>query len=199
MVKENGYMYASNAEISGTINATSGSIGGLEIDGSSLRATSNFAIKIGNEPVFQINEEGRLEFKGVITAEGGEIGGFKIENELLISTDAEESVSLNGKSGSITANKIYIGTGAEITEYIKLGNAYIRNPTAERNEENCFIDADKTKIYEDGRIKVGEIEINGEESRISGAKFSITPEEAIFSNVRVSGEIETAVFKINTV
>jgi hypothetical protein len=115
------------------------------------------------------------------------------------------NVVLDG-TGNIIANTIQLGTGANIKNYIALGNAIIQNPTnpdAEEDNNRPFIVAGATdvklEIYQDGLIKAGNITIDGPSSEIHGEEFSITPEVARFNNIVASGSIETAVFKQGSV
>ena len=112
-------------------------------------------------------------------------------------------------SGKIIANDIEIGTGATIVDYIKLDNSYIYNPS---KHNNIFLSVKKIEtinnvevvkecvtIKNDGTASFGQIDVNGAESKISGTKFLITPEKAIFSNVEVSGTIHTSVFETGSI
>ena len=72
-------------------------------------------------------------FKGEITAESGTIGGFRIGEDALYSTEGDvneenPSIILYGKDGRIKADTIELGTGAEIQNYIRLGQALLCNP-----------------------------------------------------------------------
>jgi hypothetical protein len=141
----------------------------------------------------------KTAFYGAIEAQdGGNIGGFKIENGKLVSQKGGIELDGNG-NGNIIANTIKLGVGAEITNFIKLGDALIQNPQDPSTDDNNrpFISAGnkKLEIYQNGNIKAGNITIDGPHSEIYGTNFSITPEAAHFDNVRVRGEIETAVFK----
>jgi hypothetical protein len=139
-----------------------------------------------------------MTIQGIVNAQdGGNIGGFKIRDGKLVSENG--GIELDGSGdGNIVANFIKLGTGAEIVDSIKLGEALIQNP---QDNNRPFISAGnkKLEIYQDGNIKAGNITIDGPRSEIYGTNFSITPEAARFSNVNVSGAIETAVFKTNSV
>ena len=162
------------------------------------------------------------KFQGEIKATGGEIGGFKIEGDSLKSTDGEvPSIELNGSTGEMFAQKITIGSEAIIKDFIKLGNAYIKNPG--ENNTIPFIQAGdplSLQIYTDGKIVLGKdqeqiilnptyknslgfsstsIELKGENTCIFGNKFSITPDLATFSNIDCSGKITTVTFEKNKV
>ena len=144
-------------------------------------------------------------FSGNLSAPSGEIGGFNIETDSLTSTatfdkqDGETTkkipyITLNGEDGSIIAQKIELGTEATIQDYIQLGeSSYIYNPA---ENDNLFIKSGAIKIYNNGQADFGSIKVDGDYSKIYGTNFSITPDEASFSNVTVSGKIATSVFEI---
>lgn len=220
---------------------------GLEFSSSGLTLT-NGGLEINNkgEKVFYFDEEtgnlslvgniyaeggyfkGELKaasgsFIGNIEANGGTIGGFTIvnndENNYLISAD--DGIKLDGLNGEIIANKISIGTGATIADYIKIGdNSYIRKPSS--TNENVFIESGNVKIYDSGIIKVGKININGNNSiinigdstnggsiELNGAtktlrsdSWEITTDKAIFNNITARGSLQAATFeygKIQTI
>jgi hypothetical protein len=62
-----------------------------------------------------------------------------------------------------------------------------------------FIKSGDILIKNDGTAKFGEIAIDGANSQIYGSTWNIGRDYANFSNVNVSGSIETAVFKTNSV
>ena len=206
IVYNDGTFKAEDAELSGKITADKGRIGGLTIDGYDLIAESDFCIKIGAKEVLKIDDE-TLLLSGKIEANGGTIGGFVISENALVSTETgadkgEPSLKLIGNEGKIIANNIVLGISATIANYLKIGEAYIYNPEEHRdsnNENRLFIQAGQTTIYDNGKIRAGDIMIDGKDSKIYGKNFSITSDQASFSNVRVSGEIETVVFKKNAV
>ena len=175
-----------------------------------------------SEPVFSFDVETNLltikgngEFTGKITAtegsftgtvttntltaNGGTIGGFTIDDEGLRSQDNTLRLYSDGK---IYADRIYLGTSAEITDYLKLGNnAYIWNPNANSANHNVIEIKDNNNnngiitLKDNGLLNIGQITLDGAQSKIQGASFSITPTLATFSNVSVSGKISTAVFE----
>lgn len=227
-VYEDGYVFAKGMEVSGIINALEGKIGDIEIVNGGLKTSNitlnnngliikNSGIKLevsgkdgaADETVFSLID-GKLSLKGDITATNatfkkGTIGGFTIEENQLTSSDENKGIILDGTSGKITANDIELGTSAKIVDYIQLGSAKIQNPT-EPNSDNeisrPFIDTSGIKIYDNGTATFGNIEIDGINSKISGGehgKFSITPSEASFENVTVSGKIKTAIFEQGSV
>lgn len=141
-------------------------------------------------------------FSGELHANSGLIGGFRIEDDRLVSPDG--NIVLLGEEGNIIARKILLGEGAEIENFIKLGNAYLRNP--EKNSDRYFIDVQdeggKTfvSLNDSGELRLGSLLFNGATSTISGQNWTITPERATFKNVTAQGgTIENVVFKKNTV
>ena len=143
------------------------------------------------------------EFKGTIKATTGNIGGFIIDSEGLYSIGGAETengyntsnsnIRLLGESGQIYAENITLGVGAKIDKYIELGKARLWNPDDE--------DAGN-KLLEAGGISLsqkGELILDGDDSKIYGNSFSITPDMAIFNNVNVYGKISTVVFEQNHV
>ena len=214
---------------------------GLKFSSSGLTLT-NGGLEINNkgEKVFYFDEEtgnlslvgniyaedgyfkGELKaasgsFVGDIEANGGTIGGFTIvndnENNYLISAD--KGIKLDGLNGEIIADKISLGTGAVITEYIQLGeNSFIRNPS--KNEDSIFIESGEIKIYDSGIMKIGDIAIDGKTSiikvgesiELDGANetlrsinnnWKITPDKAIFNNITARGSLQAATFEYGKV
>lgn len=135
-------------------------------------------------------------FTGEITASTGKIGGFIIEKDRLYSTailqNNSPSIELKGTEGKIIANNIELGIGATIQDYIQLGDAFLYNPSLHNHE---VLKTNDIIIYDTGEAKIGNIILSGSNSEIYGTNFSITPEEAIFQNVNVTGTIHSAVFE----
>ena len=141
------------------------------------------------------------EFTGKINATTGDIGGFIIQNGGLYSKGGAETesgydinssnIKILGKDGRIEAENITLGIGAKIDKYIELGKAKLWNPEHKDASD---------KLLEAGGVKLsqtGELTLEGDNSKISGRLFSITPELATFQNINVSGKISTAVFEQN--
>ena len=194
---------------------------GLEVFNGGIKIVNN-----NQQEVFYADELGNLTLKGTIYAEngyfkgeieatsgtfngdinanGGTIGGFTINKENLISADG--TIELNGETGYITAETINLGTGAKITEYIELptynengeiiSTAKIYNPN---NNNGKFIETEGILLTSNGILNIGDIILDGVNSKISGINFSITPDLAKFSNIDCSGVIRTAVFEKNKV
>lgn len=175
--------------------------------------------------VFYGDDEGNLyltgtinavngSFSGKIDAKSGTIGGFEI-----ISQDGEDflrskngKIKLDGTNNKITAETIELGTGATISDYIGLGNAYIKNP--DKNDEGVFIEAGAVTIKQDGIINAGSIKINGNDSSISlgdsiyfdgiakelrSDSWSINPDKATFNNIVAKGSIQASCFEYGKV
>ena len=193
---------------------------GLQIDNGDFKITKDgeqlFGFKteqIGEQSVSKFIMKGTVyaddgEFKGIIRAtdasfDSGTIGGFKIEKNKLVSSGTVSenntdvpAIELNGINGKIVAHSIELGDNAIIKNQIKLGSAYLKNPDKNKGE---FIRSGDILIKDDGTAKFGEISVDGSKSEISSNTWSIGKDYASFSNVNVSGSIETAVFKTNSV
>ena len=214
-VYEDGEVKAEN------IKAFGGNIGPMLVDEKGLSLTnSNFIIyqeAAGTKtPTFKA-ENGNItltgevhatsgSFEGTIKANAGSIGGLSLESGILKSGGGENpNLEINTNTGKITANEIELGTSASIINYIQLGNAYIQNPTNPNTNNTTrrpFITAgenEELKIFDNGVANFGAITIDGPNSEIYGANFSITPDYANFSNINCSGVIETVVFKKNSI
>lgn len=133
-----------NLTVTGTINANSGYFAG------ELRSKSGY-------------------FEGSITAKSGKIGGFNILEDKLTSektyikvVDGWETylpnITLDGTTGQIIAHDIILGAGAVIEDYIKIGNAFIYNPT---NHRDKFIEAGNINLNQTGILNLGSIEMHG--------------------------------------
>ena len=138
------------------------------------------------------------DFSGEIKATGGEIGGFTIENNRLISSNG--GIELNGKDNKIIANVISLGTGANIVDYIALGEARLYNPS---NHNGIVIQAGSNfYISQDGAARFGEMIVDNEGGLQSAVgQWSIDAEgNAIFDNIRANScTIGTSILEINTV
>lgn len=133
-----------NLTVTGTINANSGYFAG------ELRSKSGY-------------------FEGSITAKSGKIGGLNILEDKLTSektyikvVDGQETylpnITLDGTTGQIIAHDIILGAGAVIEDYIKIGNAFIYNPT---NHRDKFIEAGNINLNQTGILNLGSIEMHG--------------------------------------
>lgn len=101
-------------------------------------------------------------FTGNIKANGGEIGGFEIQENLLRSSAVDDQLEpliiLNGNEGIIGAKNIQIGEGANITNYIKLGDAYLYNPDV---NDGKVLESGKIVLTENGQFNLGTIQMYG--------------------------------------
>lgn len=151
------------------------------------------------------------DFKGNVTADkltatSGDIGGFHILSDGLYSTQGAtydqygnpivtgSLIKLLGGSGEIYAENITLGKGARISERIQLGDANLWNP-AFQGANGLLLDAGAFSLTQTGVMRLGDIEINGLNSTITGKSYSITPDLATFNNINVSGKISTSVFE----
>lgn len=170
---------------------------------------------IGGQDVSKFTMKGTVyaedgEFTGEIhatdaTFDKGTIGGFNIADGKLVSlgkilenNKKVSAIELDGGNGKIIAHSIELGDNATIKNQIKLGSAYLKNPDNKNNNRE-FIRSGNILIKDDGTASFGEIFVNGSNSEISGNTWSIGKDYASFSNINVSGSIETAVFKTNSV
>lgn len=180
--------------------------GGLHIvdtDGTTLMEydPNGSALKIVGSGTFSgtiYAEDGN--FKGdvtatTLTASAGNIGGFIINSGYLCSSD-NKSIKLSGADGQIYAKNITLGIGAQIEEYIQLGDARLWNPN-DAKAKGKLLEAGKIKLTDKGILQLGSITLDGETSIIAGSNWSITPDRAEFKNINVSGKISTVVFEQN--
>ena len=250
IVYEDGSLSATKATIEGSITATDGNIGCLEIAEEQilLRKRNSFEEKnpllvfnkdsgltiyqgglsilipnpnsdttseeedfitgLGFDNNGQLTVNGSGSFSGNITAENliakfGEIGGFFISSNKLTSKDssADPSIVLNGAEGYISAKNLKIGNGAEITDSLSVGQ-YVSLSGTDNNFLTVIDDKKKPIITWDrtGLLKVGNIELNGAESKISSeGNWSINSSSAEFKNITVSGKIVSTVFETNRI
>ena len=144
--KGNKVLYSTNGNLTviGTINANDGYFAG------ELRSKSGF-------------------FEGSIAAKSGKIGGLNILEDKLTSEktyikviDEQEiylpNIILDGSTGQIIAHDIILGAGAIIEDYIKIGDAFIYNPT---NHRDKFIEAGNINLNQKGILNLGSIEMHG--------------------------------------
>ena len=195
-----GTVIAENGSFKGEIQALSGSIGGFYISNNQLLS------KEGLEEVFVIWEDGikNRQFNSDVTYYELKNNSYQITNDSspiegknYYTVTYKSSLELNGKDGFIKVNNIYLGTGAKIEDYISFGedDAWIYNP---QNNNGLFIRTKNGNIEINATqetFKLGDIYLDGANSKISGNNFAITPDWAEFSNVTVSGKITSSVFE----
>lgn len=118
-VTHSGSMFASNADISGTVKALNGQIGGWIIGSGSLTdldleiglsPTAQYAFWAGGTlssgPIFYVTQDGKMyaqdaEITGLITADTGRIGNWNITTSGLVSSTAKTGMHSSSESGVI--------------------------------------------------------------------------------------------------
>ena len=117
-VFSNGKIKAKNADITGTIHATDG------------------------------------EFEGTIIAKDGMIGGFTIDSDSIYVGNSKDDSPLKiysgaGDSGNskITVTNIDIGSGANITDYLQIGNLKLLKPTQANNNNVLTLIENNTNYF----------------------------------------------------
>jgi hypothetical protein len=174
-----------NLEIEGIITATGGEFSGV------LKAATG-------------------EFSGTITANNGEIGGFNITENCLSAGDDLKLYSdykINGESkGSLLQVKnIEIGTGAKISEYLKLGdNVKLLNPQSNSSESFLLVGDEGNlaiNMTQNGVIELGNgaIKLDGEAQKIYGDQWTLSPDLAEFKNVIINGSLKAVSFEYGEV
>lgn len=180
--------------------------GGLSIlvPNPDIEAEEKFITGLGFDKTGQLVVNGSGSFSGDIKAENlavsnGQIGGFNISKNQLVSSDKEQQIVLNGSLGTISAKNLKIGNGAEITDSLSVGQ-YVSLSGTDKNFLTVIDDEKKPIITwnRTGLLKVGNIELNGAESKISSeGNWSINSSSAEFKNITVSGKIVSTVFETN--
>lgn len=160
--------------------------------------------------------KGSGEFTGEITAPSGSIGGFRIIEGVLYSeagvTEGESGpnyeealIKLNGLTGEVYSRTITLGEGVTIEKYLALGDyAKIFNPQNEDSGGDVLriIANDESTVFslnQNGVLQLGSITLDGNQSRISGNSFDITPGKASFTNIEASGKLSAVTFEVNKV
>lgn len=195
-----GTVYADNGSFTGEIDAISGSLGNLSVNG---LLNINDKLFINGD---QFNEK--------------PIGIYS--SDYIDDNDSGFYISADGQ---IYANQLTLGAGANIKKYIRLGNGWIINPTWLNNEllqdipETVVTENNLTKdsfltvkneqndlinIKQNGTIIVGQdgvsgVKIDGVKQSISTFNYtdgyrgwSISPNEAEFNNVTIRGSIKAS-------
>lgn len=178
--------------------------GGFSILIPNPEAEEEFITGLGFNETGQLIVNGSGSFSGDISAENltvsnGQIGGFNISKNQLVSSDTEHKIVLDGSQGTISAKNLKIGNGAEITDSLSVGQ-YVSLSGTDKNFLTVIGDEKKPIITWDrtGLLKVGNIELNGTESKISSeGNWSINSSSAEFKNITVSGKIVSTVFETN--
>ena len=165
-----------NGEFTGTIHATEGSFTG-DVSANTLIARG------GDIGGFIIQDNGLYSKSGAIQTETG----YNTDGSL---------IKLLGENGRIDAENINLGVGAHVNKYIQLGDACLWNPN-DSDAEGKLLEAGAIVLSQTGKLKLGEITLNGPGSEIYGNSFSIKPDQANFSNINASGKISTVIFEQN--
>lgn len=152
-----GYLYATNANITGTITATSGSISELTVDGylyfgnnSSYYINANY-----NDtsyyiylPGFRVDDASGAVFSGKLSAPSGTIGGFTISTSAIYKTKTSYSsttagvyigttgIGLGAGTFYVTSAGYLYATNASITGTINATSGYFENCEI---GESCYI------------------------------------------------------------
>lgn len=109
------------------------------------------------------------DFTGKIKANEGEIGGFTIKDNQLRSLAVDEQsnsmIVLDGGQGSIYAKNISLGEGANITNYIRLGDAWLYNPSVNGGK---LLQSGNIMLTQNGRLNLGTIQLFGGERDANG-------------------------------
>ena len=189
-VKANGNLTASNAEITGEINAETGTIGGFTIADNLTNSGGSTLILKGSTGEITASA---AQITGNITAEEGNIGGFTIDADEIKSTNLLLNSSLE---------KITVGSGGEVT----LGKIAT-------NQYGLSLDSNNFWIYNTGDyfFSVGDgadneitfdtnagvlvlksndsVTLTGDSIEISGSNFHLLEGNITASNVDLSGNI----------
>lgn len=138
-VDASGYLTASNASISGEINASSGTIGGFTINDDSLSGNgieiSPNQLKYGDD--FTVTSDGILtavdgNFSGTINALSGTIGGFKIASVAPDNTDHAYTNTLYTQTVTSNGDIYQAGIkGESTTNAITEAAFYIRKKSSD--------------------------------------------------------------------
>ena len=184
--------------IAETLQSNTGHIGGFLIEDGGLYSEDNITYNyfntedirpLKNKHYYYLDDNNEYV---LLSDENFESGVTYYERDVF------SSIRLIGKTGQIDAKNINLGTGAHINKYIQLGDARLWNPE-DTDAEGKLLEAGAIKLSQTGNLQLGNIVLDGESSRIFGTSFSITPDQATFNNVNVSGKISTVVFEKNHV
>ena len=190
-----------------TVVSSDSNTGNLTITGTVYANNGYFKGRIEAEEGYF---KGNIEAIGTIQATGGLIGGFEIQEKKLVSREC--NVILDGTNGNIYAKEIILGIGAQIEDYIKLGDniklstATGTNPvflSVKRNGQDAL------EFNAEGKIQIGNenkrIIINGEEGSIYSQGYNrqtgwiISNGESVFNNVVIRGSIKSSVLEYGEV
>ena len=145
-------------------------------------------------------EAAKGDFEGKITAKEGNIGGLAISDSALFSGKNIENSPLRiYGNGELYAQNITLGNNATIENFLKLGNAYIKNPEKNSDEnDHTFIQAGKVSLTDDGYFNLGEIQLYGGDSDLKFSSYIKADSNGQDSFWQINGD-GTAKFKEITV
>lgn len=140
------------------------------------------------------------DFEGKITAKEGSIGGLTISDSALFSGENIENSPLKiYGNGELYAQNITLGNNATIENFLRLGNAYIKNPEKNSDEnDRTFIQAGNVSLTDDGYFNLGEIQLYGGDSELEFSSYIKATPNGLDSFWQISGD-GTAKFKEITV
>ena len=200
-VKANGDITASNADISGNINAQTGTIGGFVID-TNLTATSGLLTLEG--------ATGEITGSQVLFT-GGKISGSAIEFDVTNFVAKGDTVEISGSSfhllnGNVTASNATISGDITATNITAINQGNIAGFTLTSNQlsdsgNNLVLKSSgqitgSNVLFTGGKISGSAIEFDvtefvakGDNVEISGSSFHLLNGNITASNVDLSGEI----------
>jgi hypothetical protein len=127
---------------------------------------------------------------------------------LLSTNEGEPNIILNGKDGQITAENIVLGTGAQIREYIKIGDQVELRRVASSTDSFIRVLNGETEILAlkaNGTMNIGNgsntIILSGSDGSImsqnyrDGLGWKISNTNSIFNDVTVRGSIRASVLE----
>ena len=188
-LKIKGYIEAEGGSFTGELKSPRGNIGGFLIGNDLLSSESGSLILYGRE--------GRVYAKNITLGEFANVEDYMLFPYYFKTQDKEKIEEKKYYIFNVEENKYseFTGVFEDGQEYYEANLSYIYNP---QKNNGKFIESNNILIKQGGLASFGDIQIDGPNSRIYGTNFNITPEQAIFKNVLVSGTIESSVFKTNS-
>lgn len=187
-----GTVHATNGEFTGTIRSAFGEIGGFSIDGNLLKSQ--------NQTLVMNGATGAIKVDNILLGAGATVANYLLFGAYSKTKDAAPQ---DGKDYYIRNDGLYsLSSDSNFKDgvvYYELNqSAKIQNPDPDNN--NCFIKTNGISITADGKVLLGEAKRNQRSSTpgLYGNNWSITDDKAIFSNVVISGQLDTAVFNTNS-
>lgn len=194
-----GNIYANNGYFKGELQGATGTFEG-ELKAASGTFTGQLQAATGS-------------FSGDISAASGTIGGFEISATRLTSLNLDEkgnpNIILDGQQGLIEVENIILGTGAQIKEYIKIGEQVELRRVATSNDSFIKVVNNNNQeilgLKADGTMNIGygdnSIIFSGSDGSIisqnyyNGLGWKISNTESIFNDVTVRGSIRASVLE----